>query len=244
MVKSINPGLEEQQAYYDERWPTESERINRLELLRLVEILRCLCDTKIDFSRKKMRICDLGCGRGWLSSQMTVLGDVVGVDLSQKGIEHAQSTWPNVQFRQANILEYSSSEPFDIVVSSEVIEHISDKEAYFATIRRILKPGGYVIITTPNLEIFQEYMKTDPHMQPIEEWISISDFLRLTKQNFYTIRVGSFLFDYMYIGKFRYVSAPKLISACKLLHVDFARISLHRIMNWGLHIIFHGQLRG
>lgn len=87
MTSDQTPSLDKQQEYYDTRWPQESPGLNRLELLRLIEIFRCLFDTNINFSKQDIRICDLGCGRGWVTHHLSQFGEVVGIDLSEQGIQ-------------------------------------------------------------------------------------------------------------------------------------------------------------
>lgn len=237
------PNIEEQKSYYDERWGKESEKINRIELCRLIEILKSLYDTGINFSRQKTRICDLGCGRGWLSAELSVFGSVVGVDLSEKGVETARRRYPNVQFECADILYYDTGEKFDIVVSSEVVEHIVDKRQFFETVKKIMKNDGHVIITTPNKNVFKEYVRGDPHMQPLEKWPSMNELHDLASEHFHILRHESFFFDFTNYGKFRIFSSKKVVRFCRNIGIESFRVALHRKMEWGLHQILHGQLR-
>lgn len=235
--------IDEQQAYYDKRWPEESERPNRLELWRLTEILRALVDTELNFAVQTVKICDLGCGRGWIAQHLSSFGNVTGVDLSAEGVRQAQEKWPHIRFEQGDITKYRSNERFDIVISSEVIEHIEDKKAFFDTVRTLLKPGGHFIVTTPNPKLFPHYMKSDAEIQPLELWPSVAEMRRLASPDFSIVRHETFIFDFFYSGAFRYISAPKLILFCRALGIDGARQWVHQRLNLGLHQIFHAKLK-
>ncbi len=97
-------------------------------------------------------ICDLGCGNGHIAGQLASLGyQVTGIDASRSGIRIAQSTYPNVIFIDALInrdLQNSLSE-FDLVISSDVIEHLYRPSDLLETAFALSKPGGHVLIGTP-----------------------------------------------------------------------------------------------
>ena len=241
MTPDKNPSLDSQQNYYDKRWVEESERPNRLELLRLIEVLKSFFQIGLNPATQSIRICDLGCGRGWTAYHLSQFGDVTGIDLSEAGVRHARTKWPHIRFEQGDITQYRTDEKFDVVVSSEVIEHVPDKEAVFETLRQILKPGGFIIITTPNQKLFPLYSMSTAEMQPVEEWVSCADLRRLAQQDFRIIRLESFLFDFYYSGIFRVISAPMLKTICSALGLEGLRIGLHRRFDLGLHIVFVGQ---
>ena len=162
--------------------------------------------------------------------------------MSAEGIRQAQEKWPHITFAQGDITSYRSSKKFDVVISSEVIEHIDDKKSFFDTARSLLKPGGHLIITTPNAKLYPHYSRTKSEMQPIENWPSATDIRRLAAPDFTVIRHETFMFDVFYTGMFRIISAPKLISACRTLRLEAARQWLHRKFGLGLHQILHARL--
>jgi 2-polyprenyl-3-methyl-5-hydroxy-6-metoxy-1,4-benzoquinol methylase len=235
------PTLDEQQAYYDERWPKEPARPNRLELSRLIEILKALYDTKLNFATERVRICDLGCGRGWISAHLSSFASVTGVDLSIDGITAAQEKWPQVNFVHADVTKYRDAELFDIVISSEVIEHVLDKTAFIETAYQILRPGGHLIITTPNKKLFQLYLKSGAEIQPIEDWLSLSTMRALVEPKFTIIRHETFLYNCFYKGIFRVISAPKVIAVCKAMRVEIIRRWIFMAFDLGLHQILYAR---
>ena len=95
-------------------------------------------------------ICDLGCGNGHISGRLAALGyEVTGVDASASGIQIARRTFPGVQFVNALIDRNLKPGNFDLVISSDVIEHLyRPSDLLEATVSQ-LKPGGHVLLGTP-----------------------------------------------------------------------------------------------
>ena len=116
--QSSDKTLDAQQSYYDDRWVKEPERPNRLEFLRLVEILNSIYRTGVNPATQHLKICELGCGRGWMTYVLSQFGEVTGVDLSDAAVRLAQSKWPHIHFEQGDITRYRTDKKFDIVVSS------------------------------------------------------------------------------------------------------------------------------
>ena len=103
------------------------------------------------------RVLDVGCGDGGFLHRMQRLGwSATGVDFDPKAIENAQArygsslTLINTDLSQAHFPDDS----FDVVTMSHVIEHVSDPVALLAEARRVLKPGGRLVVTTPNIQSF------------------------------------------------------------------------------------------
>jgi len=95
-------------------------------------------------------ICDLGCGNGHISGRLAAMGyDVIGVDASASGIQIARHAYPSVNFVHALIDRDLNVRQFDLVISSDVIEHLyRPSDLLEATVAQ-LKPGGQVLIGTP-----------------------------------------------------------------------------------------------
>jgi SAM-dependent methyltransferase len=76
---------------------------------------------------------------------------LVAVDVSSPSLaEVAKRRLPNVSTAQALIEEFDTNERFDSVVLSEVIEHVHKPAAVIAKALQLCKPGGLVLVTTPN----------------------------------------------------------------------------------------------
>ena len=99
-------------------------------------------------------VLDIGCGNGIISINLGAAGfNVVGVDVSDKAIEIAnkQNPFPNVSFEvlPAEKLE-AYTKQYDIIVCSEVLEHLQDPSRLVEELTKNLKPSGILIVTVPN----------------------------------------------------------------------------------------------
>jgi 2-polyprenyl-3-methyl-5-hydroxy-6-metoxy-1,4-benzoquinol methylase len=130
-----------------------------------------------DFTSTKPNILDLGCGRGWLSKLLSEYGTVIGIEPIKPVVEYAKGLFPKLDLRHGtakSLINEKKIKFFDIVVCSEVIEHIPDKKKlqFIIQIKKLLKPNGFLILTTPRKDAEVEWRRYgDPH-QPIEDWIS------------------------------------------------------------------------
>jgi 2-polyprenyl-3-methyl-5-hydroxy-6-metoxy-1,4-benzoquinol methylase len=126
---------------------------------------------------KNRDILDLGCGNGYFANVLIDKGfNAYGTDASEKGIAIAKQRNPDRFFVQDLSSDGLPPElaniPFDTVISTEVIEHLYNPEAFVAFCRRQLKPGGELIITTPYHGYLKNLMlslfnKWDTHMDPL-----------------------------------------------------------------------------
>lgn len=101
--------------------------------------------------RKSSRILDVGCGYGTLIQRLEGSGhDCYGVEPDPAAVRVAQEHGLNVKKGVAESIPYPGGH-FDVVILTEVIEHLRRPEKAVAEVNRVLKKGGLVIITTPNV---------------------------------------------------------------------------------------------
>jgi 2-polyprenyl-3-methyl-5-hydroxy-6-metoxy-1,4-benzoquinol methylase len=124
-----------------------------------------------------MRVLDVGCGNGYACGEFLKLGcRVVGLDLSEQGVALARQAHPQARFEllpaDDNLLDNLGEEPFDLVISTEVVEHLYSPRAYARGCWLALRPGGRFICTTP----YHGYLKNlvlsllgkwDSHASPL-----------------------------------------------------------------------------
>lgn len=100
------------------------------------------------------RVLDVGCGNGSLSARFLELGcTLVGLDASESGIEAARHAFPTARWEvllaDDHVLANLGEEPFDLVISTEVVEHLYAPKPYMSGCVAALRPGGTIIVSTP-----------------------------------------------------------------------------------------------
>lgn len=117
------------------------------------------CATTLMAAPEVRRVIDVGCSVGSIEAlfrqrhpDRTRDTQIEGVDISSEAIRRAASLGlANCQFRVYDgvALPHPSGQ-FDLAIAIEVIEHVEDKVRFIAEIRRVLRPGGRLFLTTPN----------------------------------------------------------------------------------------------
>lgn len=107
--------------------------------------------------RSNTKVLDIASGNGLISKKLKNLGyRVICSDLTVEQLE-------SISFDEIEIVKLDVSEKFDFgnetfdaIIAGDIIEHLYDIELFFTECNRILKKGGYLIITTPNLAALQD----------------------------------------------------------------------------------------
>ncbi len=102
---------------------------------------------------KGTRLLDIGCAQGFFLSCASKAGYAVkGVELSQDAAEYARKEFGlDVEVKPFEELEFPADH-FDIVTLWQTLEHMSYPLMMLEEVHRILKPGGLVAVSTPNIE--------------------------------------------------------------------------------------------
>ncbi len=99
------------------------------------------------------RVLDVGCGEGRFTAELAAAGaDVVGIDVAGEPLRRARVAHPDVDVR---LVDAFASWPladasFDAVWAGEVVEHVADTAGWLSEVRRVLRPGGRLLVSTPN----------------------------------------------------------------------------------------------
>lgn len=96
------------------------------------------------------RILDVGCGLGYLLSALRNEWEKYGVEVSRFAAQHAQ-VWGNIFVGELHEAHFPD-EYFDVVIMHHVIEHMEDPISVILEVRRILKPGGILLLGTPDFD--------------------------------------------------------------------------------------------
>ncbi|HEY8490962.1 MAG TPA: methyltransferase domain-containing protein, partial [Dehalococcoidia bacterium] len=133
------------------------------------------------------RVLDLASGEGYGSALLArSAAAVVGIDLDGEAVAHARRRYPqgNLSFLQGSIeaVPLQASAAFDLVVCFEAIEHVQEPEAVVQEARRLLKPDGLFLVSTPNKRTFTEETGRTWHWHTRE--FSLEEFRELLSRAF------------------------------------------------------------
>jgi len=150
---NVNPAeIEKFSSMASHWWEPEGDfkTLHQINPLRLQ-----LIDKTIGLKGKK--ILDVGCGGGILSESMAAKGAIVtGIDLGEELIDvaelHSLDTGVNVDYQTISVEQLASQQAasFDSVTCMEMLEHVPDPIAIIEACATLVKPGGYVFLSTLN----------------------------------------------------------------------------------------------
>ncbi len=103
-------------------------------------------------------VLDVASGEGYGAALLAgVARSVVGVEIDAASVRHAQSAYdrPNLRFVQGDAMRMPLPDAcVDVVASFETLEHLPDHEAFLSEIRRVLRPSGLLLISTPDRHVY------------------------------------------------------------------------------------------
>lgn len=144
---------------------------------------------------KGLDVCDVGCGSGLGSLILAQEAkSVVGIEKTRSSTEFAQKCFPvkNIKYINEDITQSSYPDySFEAVIAIEVIEHVFDYHAALTTMKRILKNGGRLYISSPNRNapgFPQDRPKNKHH---VREW-TIGEFYKILSSYFKGIEIFDF----------------------------------------------------
>ena len=126
-------------------------------------LVRFVCNKRLDAiikaipKKENLKILDAGCGEGQLLLKIVKAGqrererELYGTDMTPVAIESAKERVKGVDFSLQNLRNLNYEDNFfDVVICTEVIEHISDYQEAIKELKGVLKKDGLLIITFPN----------------------------------------------------------------------------------------------
>lgn len=125
----------------------------------------------------KNKCLDAGSGSGFITSELNKIIPTIGLEISNIALEKARKNHPSIKFVKGSVtgMPFENSQ-FDCIFASELVEHVLDTEAMFSEFNRVLKEGGHLIITTPELTVLKNifialfywnayYYPVNPHIR-------------------------------------------------------------------------------
>lgn len=171
----------DKQRFYDSIADSFDEIMNPYDLRQR---LRIVCDDLLSAGDMAgRRVLDVGCGTGWFSREAERAGArVVALDIGLRLLmKVGEKCRASRVAGDACRLAFADG-CFDVVLSSECIEHTNDPQAALAEMCRVLKPGGVLVVTVPNefwrwAEIVARVFKLRPY-EGQENWLWWSELGR------------------------------------------------------------------
>jgi GT2 family glycosyltransferase/glycosyltransferase involved in cell wall biosynthesis/SAM-dependent methyltransferase len=146
-------------------------------------LARDLCDGR--------DVLDIASGEGYGAAMLAgIARSVVGVEIDAEAVAHAQASYAsaNLCFLQGDALAIPLPDAvFDVAVSFETLEHISDHRRFMAEIRRVLRPGGLFIVSTPDRTVYSAH-GVDPNPYHVLE-LTEPELRALMRAHFDNVRI-------------------------------------------------------
>lgn len=114
---------------------------------------------------KGKRVLDAACGAGYGSAMLAeTAGSVIGIDISKEAVGYARSNYAaaaaagaEIDFSEGDCLALPLNDhSVDVAVAFEIVEHIKDASGFLRELRRVLRPDGVLILSTPNRLYYTE----------------------------------------------------------------------------------------
>lgn len=106
---------------------------------------------------KGKTVLDVGCGGGVFSESMAANGShVTAIDLAEESLEvaklHLYESHLTIDYRNQSVEDFADQNPntFDVIVCMEMLEHVPDPQSIVDACAKILKPGGWLFLSTIN----------------------------------------------------------------------------------------------
>lgn len=176
--------LEETEKFYSDK--AAVDLYNKGEVTKIVANNKtALEDHKL--LRDGISVLDVSCGTGVLLKTIADAYpsiELQGTEFSQAALIHAQKLLPSAKFHLLNVEEAHLETTYDLVICSQVLEHLQQPQNALLNLMRMVKPGGHLFLSVPDGRV-------DRYQGHINFWsiASWSLFLKSTFPN-YTVEVG------------------------------------------------------
>jgi SAM-dependent methyltransferase len=134
------------------------------------------------------RVLDLGCGEGYGAALLaTAAAEVIGLDYDARTVADASGRYRQARFIRANI----AAPPFpdrsvDVIATLQVIEHVWNRRQFLGECLRVLRPGGLLLVTTPNRLTFSAGLKAPVNPFHTKEFTA-AELADLITENGFTV---------------------------------------------------------
>ena len=118
------------------------------------------------------RVLEVGCGEGYGTALLArSAAQIVGIDYDALTIAHASARYPQASFLRANLAALPLPDAaVDVVATLQVIEHVWNHAEFVGECLRVLRPGGQLLVTTPNRLTFSPGRETPVNLFHTKEF--------------------------------------------------------------------------
>ncbi len=203
----MNPTYEQQVAAWNE-W-NKMHRMDGPTDERIEQCAHAVIDCASRHSPKT--ILEIGCGTGWLSERLARIGKTTAIDLADEMIKRAQSRHPDIRFLAGDFMTMEFSESFDFIATVDAFSCVADHAGFAKKIAGLLKPKGYLALTTLNKFAFDrlDHGKKKIYRGQIRHWAAMGDVRRIFSPLFEIVELYSIVFG-GHQGILRIINSPKL----------------------------------
>ena len=140
--------------YYENYWSSEGVNPSGVLSVQVRDVIESIAG-------QNLRCLDIGCGDGrtygnWIQTRV---GQYVGVDVSENAVNMAKSLGLDARrIGDASDLPFNNAE-FDLAICMEVLEHLFDPLLAVKEAKRVLKPGGVLVVTVPNVTFWRTRLR-------------------------------------------------------------------------------------
>jgi len=196
-------------------------------------------------------ILDVGCGTGATAAALSRIGRVVGLDFSRLALEACSQRGLAELLRSGAELIPLASECADLIVATDILEHIEDDVAALREFHRVLKPGGHAVITVPAYQFL--WSEHDVALMHKRRYVSRQLAERYRRAGFRQVRLGHALCllfplalgrllnrwrDQGKVPEAQIQSLPEWLNTALVRLQRFETALSHRIrLPWGLSVV-------
>ena len=200
-----------------------------------------------------INIADIGCGVGLLLNSLSEIGKVTGIDFSKQAIDFCRESFPGELIQTDCSKPMKINNKFDLVIASELVEHIQDEMVIMNNIYNLLNPNGYAIITVPAFQfLWSQHDVNNMHYRRYEldrlknlilstnfkiEYISYYNFFLFIPA--FIVRIVKNIFGIDKKGIMELSTPPSIINKImyNIFKSEFKYISKRKCFPFGLSLI-------
>jgi len=207
--------------WYDRYWrnaeavKTESKPLNYLaESEDIYWAVKESLKQIIKSSTNSPSILEIGCGLGYLTYSLNKAGyNSRGLDISQEAIKQAITNYGDY-YICADLYEYAKihENEYDVIIFTEVIEHLNDITSFMKRLRNLLKSEGKIILTTPNKSFYPLEVIWATDLPPVHCWWlsedSINHIANILNMNIYFLDFKKYYSKHLTFVDLRKITIP------------------------------------